>query len=84
MLQDRERMERITSVHATTSDKIRALDAAGYSRAEIAKFLGKLYQHVRNVLVAGAPKGSSFAQQRDEPAGFEDGGGARPHTIDQT
>ena len=33
--------------------RIRALDAAGYARADIAKFLGKRYQHVRNVLVRG-------------------------------
>jgi hypothetical protein len=35
---------------ASVADKIRALDAAGYSRAEIARMLGKRYQHVRNVL----------------------------------
>ena len=32
------------------SDKIRALDATGRPRAEIARLLGKRYQHVRNVL----------------------------------
>ncbi len=39
-------------VHAegSVADKIRALDAAGYSRAEIARLLNKRYQHVRNVL----------------------------------
>ncbi len=35
---------------ASVADKIRALAAAGYSRAEIARMLGKRYQHVRNVL----------------------------------
>lgn len=35
---------------ASVADKIRALDAAGHSRAEIARLLGKRYQHVRNVL----------------------------------
>ena len=35
---------------ATVADKIRALAAAGYPRAEIARLLGKRYQHVRNVL----------------------------------
>jgi predicted transcriptional regulator len=34
------------------SDKIRALAAAGLPRAEIARALGKRYQHVRNVLEA--------------------------------
>jgi hypothetical protein len=37
----------------TKADKIRALDAAGFSRAEIASFLGVPYQHVRNTLVQG-------------------------------
>ena len=32
----------------------RALDAAGYARADIARFLGKRYQHVRNVLEGDA------------------------------
>ncbi|ATC32876.1 hypothetical protein CA606_11345 [Caulobacter vibrioides] len=34
----------------TVAAKIRALDSAGYPRAEIARLLGKRYQHVRNVL----------------------------------
>lgn len=33
------------------SDSIRYLDAEEYSRADIARILGKRYQHVRNVLV---------------------------------
>ena len=40
----------------TKAAKIRALDAAGYKRAEIARFLGIRYQHVRNVLIRGAPQ----------------------------
>ena len=40
----------------TKSAKIRALDAAGYKRANIARFLGIRYQHVRNVLIQGPPK----------------------------
>jgi hypothetical protein len=43
---------RVVASDATVSDKIRALDAAGYARAEIARLLGKRYQHVRNVLEA--------------------------------
>jgi bifunctional DNA-binding transcriptional regulator/antitoxin component of YhaV-PrlF toxin-antitoxin module len=35
----------------TKSDKIRALTAAGFTRTEIADFLGIRYQHVRNVQV---------------------------------
>jgi transcriptional regulator with XRE-family HTH domain len=34
----------------TVADEIRALAAQGLSRAEIARRLGKSYQHVRNVL----------------------------------
>ncbi len=45
------RMEQISAGLPTKSAKIRALDEAGYSRSEIAKFLGVRYQHVRNVLV---------------------------------
>lgn len=36
----------------TVSDKIRRLNDAGIERAEIARLLGKRYQHVRNVLEA--------------------------------
>ena len=34
-----------------TSQKIRYLHAQGYARGDIARFLNKRYQHVRNVLV---------------------------------
>jgi len=39
----------------TVAAKIRTLDAAGYPRAEIARLLGKRYQHVRNVLEEPGP-----------------------------
>jgi hypothetical protein len=48
---ERHRMERVSSSLSTKAAKIRALDAAGYSRRMIAAFLGIRYQHVRNVLV---------------------------------
>ena len=35
---------------STTSQKIRALNKAGFERADIARYLDKRYQHVRNVL----------------------------------
>ena len=44
-------MERIVEGMTKKADKIRALYLQGYSRAEIYKFLGVRYQHVRNVLV---------------------------------
>lgn len=82
MLQDHpERMAEIAKPYATTSDKIRALSAAGCSRAEIAKFLNKRYQHVRNVLVGGAPKGSPFASGHEEPSGMSEGPTA-PYALD--
>ena len=39
----------------TVAAKIRVLAAAGYPRAEIARLLGKRYQHVRNVLEEPGP-----------------------------
>lgn len=47
-------MEQIAANLPTKSAKIRALSSAGYSRSEIAEFLGIRYQHVRNVLVHDA------------------------------
>ncbi len=43
-------MQRITAGLSTKSAKIRALAASGYKRADIARFMGIRYQHVRNVL----------------------------------
>jgi hypothetical protein len=43
--------QKIVEGLATKSAKIRALDAAGLSRTEIAQFLKIRYQHMRNVLV---------------------------------
>jgi hypothetical protein len=47
-----EQMTDLARPDLTVSDRIRALAAAGVSRADIARFLGKRYQHVRNVLEA--------------------------------
>jgi hypothetical protein len=44
-------MERLVVGLPTKSAKIRTLGGAGYSRSQIADFLGIRYQHVRNVLV---------------------------------
>lgn len=61
----------------TISARIRTLAAAGYPRAEIARLLGKRYQHVRNVLEGpGAPRMTSpkaappSGMAEREPAGF--------------
>lgn len=49
---DSSSVARIVGSEMKVSDKIRALDAEGYPRADIARVLGKRYQHVRNVLEA--------------------------------
>ena len=43
-------VERLLTGQTTVAGKIRIMAAAGYPRAEIARILGKRYQHVRNVL----------------------------------
>jgi hypothetical protein len=54
---DPRQMAELIEPYSTVSDRIRALDAAGVQRAEIARFLGKRYQHVRNVLEGDAQSG---------------------------
>lgn len=64
-------MQEAAAGFRTKSDKIRALTKAGYSRTEIADFLGIRYQHVRNVLVNDervgkvAPSIQPTEEQRD-------------------
>jgi bifunctional DNA-binding transcriptional regulator/antitoxin component of YhaV-PrlF toxin-antitoxin module len=55
------RMREITQNMKTASEKIRALDDAGFERADIARFLDTRYQHVRNVLVGPRPKATEQA-----------------------
>ncbi|HLI67377.1 MAG TPA: AbrB/MazE/SpoVT family DNA-binding domain-containing protein [Caulobacteraceae bacterium] len=57
-----DRMAAIAAPYATVSDRIRALAAAGAPRADIARFLGKRYQHVRNVLEADAQRGYTLGR----------------------
>jgi len=54
-------MAALSADYATTATKIRALSAAGYSRSDIAGFLGKGYQHVRNVLTQPPPRAGLHA-----------------------
>lgn len=67
-----DEMSRIAAPHRTVSDKIRALDAEGVPRAEIARFLGKRYQHVRNVLEADAVAGSGYVMGRADLSGVRE------------
>lgn len=76
----------IVASNMTVSDKIRALDAEGCPRADIARALGKRYQHVRNVLEADklsraelpggvAERSSGFKGPRQHEREVEDRGG---------
>ena len=60
-------MTRVAEGQPSISAKIRALDAAGYGRADIARFLGKRYQHVRNVLVRGHPRSRAARDRSGVP-----------------
>lgn len=59
---DRAEMTTIAAGHSSISDKIRALDAAGCSRSEIATFLNRSYQQVRQVLVQDEARRARNAQ----------------------
>lgn len=52
--EQREAMDRITSGLTTKASKMRALEAAGIARADIAAYIGTTYQHVRGTL--GPPR----------------------------
>jgi hypothetical protein len=84
------RLARIAEPHATVAGKIRALAGAGVTRADIARFLGKRYQHVRNVLEDDAQSGGSgyvvgradvSAVRPEHPPGLEEAA-AEPYAID--
>lgn len=55
-LETKQRLEMDKAIQGLVSkaDKIRALGGAGYKRADIARYLGIRYQHVRNVLLKEA------------------------------
>ncbi len=59
---DRQRMDELTAEVRTKSDKIRRLAAAGYARADIARYLGIRYQFVYNVLSGPQPKAERLAR----------------------
>jgi hypothetical protein len=76
MAEDPERLGAIAARHATVADKIRALAGAGVPRADIARFLGKRYQHVRNVLEDDAqsrPEGGSYVLGKADLSGVQEG-----------
>jgi AbrB family looped-hinge helix DNA binding protein len=55
---DKLEMTRLTEGAASKSEKMRILARAGYSRSDIANFLGVKYQFVRNVLVRDEERGA--------------------------
>jgi hypothetical protein len=67
-----ERMDLIARPESTISGKIRALDRAGFKRAEIARFLNRKYQHVRNVLEADKQRAAALSNH-GETTGFDPG-----------
>jgi len=75
-------MDEIVRPYATVSDRIRALDAAGVTRADIARFLDKRYQHVRNVLESDKHRGG-YAAGRGELAGVSEQAAAFEGPDDQ-
>lgn len=78
---DPDRMADIAAAQTTVSAKIRALDAAGFARADIARFLGKRYQHVRNVLVDDTQReGGGYVLGRADLSGVRE---ASATTFDQ-
>ena len=90
MADEAERLARIAEPHATVAGKIRALAGAGVPRADIARFLGKRYQHVRNVLEDDAQNRSGgyvvgradvSGIRPEHPPGLEEAA-AEPYAID--
>ena len=76
MAEDPGRLGAIAARHATVADKIRALSAAGVARADIARFLGKRYQHVRNVLEGDAqsrPQSGGYVLGKADLSGMQEG-----------
>jgi bifunctional DNA-binding transcriptional regulator/antitoxin component of YhaV-PrlF toxin-antitoxin module len=59
-------MSNVVAGLKTKSAKIRALAKAGYARAEIARFLGIRYQHVRNVVLAAHEQPAVFTHEKDD------------------
>ena len=72
MSQESDRLSAIARPHATVADKIRALSAAGVARADIARFLGKRYQHVRNVLEGDAQAGGGYVLGKADLSGVNE------------
>jgi AbrB family looped-hinge helix DNA binding protein len=78
---DEARMKDLTKGLATKSDKIRILSENGYSRGDIARFLGIRYQHVRNVLVQSTNKAARGLAETGAPIAGSPTAAAAPEGI---
>lgn len=82
-----DQMRRAVATTSRVSDQIRALDRLGVARADIARFLNRRYQQVRNVLEADKlrsahPSASSQSVSQSVHALRPDGGRpARPASL---
>ncbi len=79
MALDLDRMDELARAQSTVAGKIRVLDAAGVPRADIARFLGKRYQHVRNVLEGDAQSGGGYVLGKADLSGVREG----PHPFER-
>ena len=75
------RMKELTKGLKTKSAKIRALSESGYSRGDIARFLGIRYQHVRNVLMQSARKAAPGLAEAGTPMAGPPATAAAPEGI---
>jgi hypothetical protein len=78
---DISRMADLTDGFTTKADKMRVLERAGYTRGDIARFLGVRYQQVRNTLEGDKRTGYSpplVAARGDADGPTESAGGVAP------
>ena len=82
---DRKRMDKLTAGLPSKSAKMRRLAAAGYERADIARYLGVRYQFVYNVLSAprvsderGKPMQKEASADKCSPVEKSDNGSPDP------
>ena len=61
-------MSKLTHGLTSKSEKMRALAKAGYSRGDIARYLGTSYQFVRNVLVREEARAAGLTKVSDAPS----------------
>ena len=67
--------EEIRAMYGSWSAAMRAMCAEGFTFSEVASKLGKLYQHVRNVMLQPVPQGkptASSSSKRTSKAGDDD------------